>query len=76
MVIDKNRLTYRMGDLEFDFDTVKDLGELLEVELLNPEQDISLVFDFLRPFGLKKEDVTYKGIQTMIKEKSKKDSNN
>lgn len=71
MVIDKTRKTYRKDNLEFDFDEVKDLGELLEVELKGNEEDTEIVFEFLKPYGLSREDVTYKGIQMMIKELKK-----
>ena len=72
MVIDKTRETYRLGGLEFDFDTVCGLGELLEVELINQNEEPSVVFEFLKSFGLSKENVTYKGIQVMLKEATKK----
>lgn len=72
MVIDKTRETYRLGKLEFDFDTVYGLGELLEVELIDQNEEPSIVFEFLKPFGLSKENVTYKGIQVMLKEATKK----
>ena len=72
MVIDKTRESYKLGKLEFDFDTVLGLGELLEVELKDETEDVSVIFEFLKPYGLDKKSVTYKGIQTMLKEATKK----
>ena len=72
MVIDKTRESYKLGKLEFDFDTVLGLGELLEVELKDETEDVAVIFNFLKPYGLDKKSVTYKGIQTMLKEATKK----
>lgn len=68
MVIDKIRTTYVLNDLKFDFDSVKNLGELLEVELKNENGNIEDIFSFVNQFGLTKEDITYKGIQILMKE--------
>ncbi len=65
--IDKTRTTYKMGEFEFDFDSVKNLGELLEIELKEENADISKIFDFVKNFGLSKKDVTYAGIQNLMK---------
>lgn len=72
MVIDKTRVSYKLGKLEFDFDTVVGLGELLEIELKDENEDAEVVFEFLKPYGLTRKDVTYKGIQVMLKEATKK----
>lgn len=74
MVIDKTRITYSLEGLEFDFDSVKGLGELLEVELKNSD-DVSVIYDFVSKYGLTEEDVTYKGIQVLMKEAMKKETN-
>lgn len=71
MVIDKIRINYVLDNLEFDFDSVKDLGELLEVELKQGD-DISVIYDFVSKYGLTEKDVTYKGIQMLMKEKINK----
>lgn len=67
MIIDKTRLSIITKDFEFDFDSVKNLGELLEVELLNKDRDIETIYDEISKYGLSKNDVTYEGIQTMMK---------
>ena len=72
MVIDKTRVSYKLSKLEFDFDTVVGLGELLEIELKDENEDAEVVFEFLKPYGLTRKDVTYKGIQVMLKEATKK----
>ena len=68
MIIDKIRTTYILGNLKFDFDSVKNLGELLEVELINNNGNLEDIFNFVKQFGLTKKDVTYKGIQLLMKE--------
>lgn len=68
MKIDKTRETYKMNNLEFDFDTVEDLGELLEIEIKDENLDIESVYNFVSEYGLTKDDVTYKGIQVLMKE--------
>jgi len=67
--IDKTRTTYKMGEFEFDFDSVKNLGELLEIELKEENADINKIIDFVKNFGLSKKDVTYAGIQNLMKKK-------
>ncbi len=69
MIIDKTRTTYKMDNFEFAFDSVKNLGELMEVELTDPDGKIEDIFSFLNQFGLTEKDVTYDGIQMMMKKK-------
>lgn len=69
MVIDKVRTTFEYSSLQFDFDSVKNFGELLEVELLDNNDDVNKIYEFVKPYGLSKKDVTYKGIQKLLKEK-------
>ena len=75
MVIDKTRVSYKTDKFEFDIDYVKDLGYLFEVELKQDGADIDEIFKFVEPYGLTKDDVTYEGIQILMKkamaEKSK-----
>ena len=67
MVIDKTRESYKINELEFDFDSVKNLGELMEVELKNDSNDVSVIYEFVSKYGLSKKDVTYEGIQVLMK---------
>lgn len=69
MVIDKVRTSFEYNSLQFDFDSVKNFGELLEVELLDNNDEVNKIYEFVKPFGLTKKDVTYKGIQKLLKEK-------
>ena len=69
MIIDKTRITYKMDKYEFAFDSVKNLGELMEVELTDPNGNIEDIYSFLKQFGLTEKDVTYEGIQMMMKKK-------
>lgn len=69
MVIDKTRVTYEMDDFEFDFDTVNDLGELLEIEVKNEQATTENIYNFVKQYGLTKSDVTYEGIQILMKKK-------
>ena len=71
MVIDKTRITYILDNLEFDFDSVKGLGELLEVELKDDNLDTDVIYNFVSKYGLSQKDVTYKGIQVLMKEAMK-----
>lgn len=75
MVIDKVRLTYKLENFEIDFDSVKELGELMEVELKNEFGNIKDIYNFVSDYGLTKNDVTYDGIQTMMKKLNKKPNN-
>ena len=67
MVIDKVRVSYKMDKFEFDFDSVKGLGELLEVELKDNNASISDIYNFVADYGLSERDVNNEGIQTMMK---------
>ena len=73
MVIDKTRISYELNNIEIDFDSVKGLGELLEVELKNSD-DVSVIYDFVSKYGLTEKDVTYKGIQVLMKEAIKNET--
>ena len=67
MVIDKTRLSYYNDKFEFDFDTVKNLGELMEVELKDTKGSINDIYNLVKPYGLTENNVTYEGIQIMLK---------
>ena len=67
MIIDKSRASYKYNNLEFDFDSVKNLGELMEVELKNENGKIEEIYSFVSKFGLSQKDVTYEGIQNLMK---------
>lgn len=70
MIIDKTRETYRFGDYEFDFDSVKDLGELLEVEFKGKDAtQFDNIFEILSSYNISKSDVNYDGIQMLMKKK-------
>lgn len=67
MIIDKTRDSYQLNNFRFDFDGVKNLGELLEVELTQNNADIDDIFKFLKKYNLTQKDVTYEGIQVLMK---------
>lgn len=67
MVIDKSRISYSMNDFEFDFDSVKNLGELLEIELNDSNKTIEDIYSFVKQFGLTKKNSTTEGIQNLMK---------
>ena len=67
MIIDKTRTCYELGSFEFDFDSVVGLGELMEIELKGEYKTLDDIYQFVQPFGLTKSDVTYEGIQMMMK---------
>lgn len=70
MTIDKTRTTYKLGDFEFDFDSVKNLGELLEVEFKGCDLDkFDEVFEILSKYNISKTDANYDGIQMLMKRK-------
>ena len=68
MVIDKKRKTYSYENFEFDFDTVNGALELFEVELKDNNASVDTILDFVNKYGLSKEDVTYRGIQLLVKD--------
>lgn len=72
MVIDKTRETYLVNNLELDFDSVKNLGELLEIELKDNSSDINEIYNFVKKYELSKKDVTYEGIQNLMKKQLNK----
>ena len=70
MVIDKERVSYRLGDFHFDFDSVKNLGELMEVEIdssANENVSVDDIYSFVAKYNLTSKDVTYDGIQKLMK---------
>ncbi len=72
MIIDKTRLTYVTETFEFAFDSVKGLDELLEIELKNEQEDLNSIYNFVAKYNLTKNNVTYEGIQNMMKKKNNK----
>ncbi len=72
MLIDKTRETYLVNNLELDFDSVKNLGELLEIELKDNSSDINEIYNFVKKYELSKKDVTYEGIQNLMKKQLNK----
>lgn len=71
MVIDKTRVSYSNEQFEFDFDTVENLGELMEIELKDNNGSLSDIYSLVKPFGLDEKNVTYEGIQIMLKKSLK-----
>jgi len=71
MVIDKTRVSYKLDNFEFDFDTVKGLGELLEIELKDNNASIETIYKFVSTYGLSEKDVTNEGIQDLMKKAMK-----
>lgn len=67
MVIDKTRVSYKLDNFEFDFDSVKNLGELMEVELTDNNASTKSILNFVAKYGLTSSDVTYEGIQILMK---------
>ena len=67
MIIDKSRTSYVYSNFEFDFDSVKNLGELMEVELKDENGKIEEIYSFVSKFNLSQKDVTYEGIQNLMK---------
>ena len=60
-------LTDRFDYVIFDFDSVKNLGEILEIELTDNSKDVNDIFEFVKKYNLTKKDVTYEGIQMLMK---------
>lgn len=67
MVIDKTRESYEVGDWEFDFDTVNDLGVFVEVEFEGENANLEELFEYVKKYGISKYDSTTEGIQTLMK---------
>lgn len=72
MKIDKTRESFAYGDFEFDFDSVADVGEFMEVELKSDSASTDEIFELVKKYGLTQKDVTYDGIQTLAKRAMKK----
>lgn len=73
MVIDKTRVTYKLDNFEFDFDSVKNLGELMEVELTEGD-NVDEIYNFVKKYGLTQNDVTHEGIQVLMKKAMNKNN--
>ena len=67
MVIDKTRESFVSNDYEFDLDSVNDKLYLFEVELKSDGDDVNKIYSFVSNFGLREKDVTYDGIQKLVK---------
>ena len=68
MIIDKTRKTYSYEKFEFDLDTVNEKLELFEVELKDNNASVGTILAFVQKYGLTKDDVTYRGIQLLVKD--------
>ena len=68
MIIDKTRKTYSYEKFEFDLDTVNEKLELFEVELKDNNASVDTNLAFVQKYGLTKDDVTYRGIQLLVKD--------
>lgn len=68
MKIDKLRKTFVMGGFEIALDQVNEKLELLEVELKDENASVEDILEFVKQFGLTKENVTYRGIQLLVKD--------
>lgn len=67
MKIDKARVSFRLDNFEFDFDSVVGVGEFMEVELKSDDATTDDIFEFVKKYGLTQSDVTYDGIQVLVK---------
>ena len=74
MIIDKTRFSYKLNNFEFDIDYVKELGYLLEVELKDENSSIEEILKFVSKYGLTKSDITYEGIQILMKKAMSKNN--
>lgn len=72
MVIDKTRESFVADEMEFDFDSVLDVAEILEIEIIGDNVSVDDIYEFVKPYGLSEKDVTYDGIQKIVKDKNKK----
>ena len=75
MVIDKVRVSYKYGDFHFDFDSVKNLGDIMEIEIDNNANDnitVDKIYNYVKKYGLTQKDVTYDGIQKLMKDATSK----
>lgn len=68
MVIDKVRKTYSFEKFEFDLDCVNGVLELFEVELIDNNASTDKILDFVAKYGLTKNDISYRGIQLLVKD--------
>ena len=68
MKIDKIRKTFRLEGFEIALDQVNEKLELLEVELKDEKSSTDDILNFVKRFGLSKENVTYRGIQLLVKD--------
>ena len=57
MVIDKTRESYIYNNFCFDFDSIKDVAELMEVELKDNSASVDTILDFVSKYGLSQVDI-------------------
>ena len=62
------RKTFVFAGFEIALDEVNEKLELLEVELKDENSSTEDILNFVKKFGLTKEDVTYRGIQLLVKD--------
>lgn len=68
MKIDKIRKTFSLGGFEIELDQVNGKLELLEVELKDENLTTEDILNYVQKFGLSRENVTYRGIQLLVKD--------
>lgn len=68
MVIDKIRKTFTFGDFEITLDQVNEKLYLMEVELKGEDSSTDDILNFVEKYGLTKDDVSYRGIQMLVKD--------
>ncbi len=58
-VIDKKRERYQLGQINIDLDTVKGLGQFMEVEVMNRKKNESIkkIYDLLSQLGIQNQDI-------------------
>lgn len=66
VVVSKTREVFRLGDICICLDRIENLGEYVEVEIINNNKDNSLIRDLLVDLGIEKDDIIEKGYITML----------
>lgn len=72
MTIDKTRESYQYKNFRFDFDSIKNLGEFMEVELDDHNANIEDIYSFVKKYGLTEKDINHDGIQNLMKKSTNK----
>lgn len=73
IVVNKTREVWESNGYEFCFDTIKNLGEFVEIELIKdtkePEKEKEKIFEFIQQWGIARTQANNRGYPYLLMEK-------